>query len=291
MKFLLAPDFSSGKVSAVMAVVLFLLFAGEVLGDIFLLFSKRKNGGMAVSFSLGCLMPVVGIIIFGFLASVLIKPVFVYRYMVPAMPCMWLSLAVFLGNRSCGVEDFLTGWESKENGTGQKEKRKKAESAVVAAVLLLFVIIGGCDFRAFYGNEMWKQKQMKEAQEVLTKLSEEDAVTIFNFGQLQAVMAYYEGSDSYLWYERAEELVKELFPEVHDLAEGEFTDEAGISQLKELLKEGRRVYFLGSGKAREEIVAKWQEAGISVREDSSAMIERYWFNLYALTIDEEAKPR
>ena len=204
---------------------------------------------------------------------------------------MWLSLAVFLGNRSCGVEDFLTGWESKENGTGQKEKRKKAESAVIAAVLLLFVIIGGCDFRAFYGNEMWKQKQMKEAQEVLTKLSEEDAVTIFNFGQLQAVMAYYEGSDSYLWYERAEELVKELFPEVHDLAEGEFTDEAGISQLKELLKEGRRVYFLGSGKAREEIVAKWQEAGISVREDSSAMIERYWFNLYALTIDEEAKPR
>lgn len=291
VKFLFAPDFSSGKVSAVMAVVLFLLFAGEVLEDIFLLFSKRKNGGMAVSFSLGCLMPVVGIIIFGFLASVLIKPVFVYRYMVPAMPCMWLSLAVFLGNRSCGAEGFLTGWESKENGTGQKEKRKKAESAVVAAVLLLFVIIGGCDFRAFYGNEMWKQKQMKEAQEVLTKLSEEDAVTIFNFGQLQAVMAYYEGSDSYLWYERAEELVKELFPEVHDLAEGEFTDEAGISQLKELLKEGRRVYFLGSGKAREEIVAKWQEAGISVREDSSAMIERYWFNLYALTIDEEAKPR
>ena len=132
---------------------------------------------------------------------------------------------------------------------------------------------------------------MKEAQEVLTKLSEEDAVTIFNFGQLQAVMAYYEGSDSYLWYERAEELVKELFPEVRDLAEGEFTDEAGISQLKELLKEGRKVYFLGSGKAREEIVAKWQEAGISVWEDGSAMIERYWFNIYALTIDEEVKPR
>ncbi len=293
VKFLFAPAFSSGKLSAVTAVVLFLLFAGEVLFVISRLLSREKQGRPLFSvkgaaqdmdrliFSIGCLMPLAGIIIFGFLASILIKPVFVYRYMIPAMPCMWLSLAVFLGNRNCSSEDCLTDRE--KNGT-------KTVNAKIA-ILLLLVIVGIRDFRAFYGNEMWKQKQMKEAQSLLSELTDEDAITVFNFGQLQAVMAYYEGTDSYLWYERSEELVRELFPEVHDLAEGEFTDEAGISQLKDLLKDGRRVYFLGSGNARDEIVAKWQEEGISVREEGSAMIERYWFNLYALTIDAGVKPR
>lgn len=298
VKFLFAPAFSSEKVSAATAVVLFLLFAGEMVFAVFHLLSLRNQESSSLFvrgvvqereeaaqdadrliFSLGCLMPLIGIIIFGFLASILIKPIFVYRYMIPAMPCMWLSLAVFPENRNCRAEDFLTG------------RKRKGKTAAATAVLLLLMIVGIQDFRAFYGNEMWKRKQMKEAQTVLTKLSEEETITIFNFGQLQAVMAYYEGTDSYLWYERSEELVRELFPEVHDLVEGEFTDEAGISQLKDLLKDGRTVYFLGSGNARDEIVAKWQEAGISVREDGSAMIERYWFNLYALTIDAGVKPR
>lgn len=309
VKFLFAPAFSSGKFSAVIAVVLFLLFAGEVLSAIFHLLSRKKQGssmedlqiteeetpsakGMRETkeaaqdtdrliFSLGCIAPLAGILMFGFLTSILIKPIFVYRYMIPAVPCMWLSLAVLSGNRDHRAEDFLT--DRKRRGT------KTVNTEI--AILLLLMIVGIRDFRAFYGDETWKRKQMTEAQTLLSELTEENAIMIFNFGQLQAVMSYYEGTDSYLWYERSEELVRELFPEVHDLAEGEFTDEAGITQLKELLAGDRPVYFLGSGNARDEIVEKWEKAGIYVREESSAMVERYWFNLYALTIDEGTKPR
>ena len=67
--------------------------------------------------------------------------------------------------------------------------------------------------------------------------------------------------------------------------EGEFSDEEGVRALKELLlaKAGSgtgKVWFFGSGNARDEIIEKWEKAGITADEKASIMIERYWFNIY-----------
>ena len=58
------------------------------------------------------------------------------------------------------------------------------------------------------------------------------------------------------------------------------------ARLKELLMDGKSVWFLGSGNARDEIIEKWENAGIKAEECGSAMVERYWFNLYKIFLIE-----
>ena len=75
-----------------------------------------------------------------------------------------------------------------------------------------------------------------------------------------------------------------MFPYNHTLVEGDFSDEEGIIRIKELLKEGRTLWFFGSGNAREEILEKWRTEKIDAEEVASVMIERYWFNIYRITV-------
>ena len=79
-----------------------------------------------------------------------------------------------------------------------------------------------------------------------------------------------------------ETLFQEMYPQIHPLVEDEFSDEAGIRRMKELLSEHGQLWFLGSGNARDEIIQKWEAAGMNVEETASVMVERYWFNLYKI---------
>ena len=54
--------------------------------------------------ALGCLAST---IVFGFLASVLIRPIFVYRYMLPAAGAFWLVFAVCAGKQLKGDRALL----------------------------------------------------------------------------------------------------------------------------------------------------------------------------------------
>ena len=49
---------------------------------------------------------------------------------------------------------------------------------------------------------------------------------------------------------------------------------------KALVKQGRKVWFLGSFVSREDIVEEWKRQGLKVTETGSYLLERYWFNLY-----------
>jgi len=253
VKFLFQPSFSGEKLNVILAALLFAVYAG-LLGQA--LFAGNKRGQEQNYFVPGCVGVLAGIVLFGFGASLLIRPVFVYRYMLPALGVFWLAFAI-----------LFSKW---------KEKK-----ALFLPVLLLLLILGLRNYRAFYGEEMWKRLQMAGAREVLSRIREEDAV-VFNFGQAQGVVSYYLPNETYLWYEEPEELIVEMYPRVHPLVEGDFSDEAGIHALKRLLVEHERVWFCGSGNAREEIIEKWKNFGIETEEQASAMTERYWFNLYLL---------
>ena len=157
----------------------------------------------------------------------------------------------------------------------------KNKKILLLPVLALVMIVGLRDYRAFYGEEMWKKLQMTSAAEALAEIEEGDIV-IYNFDQAQGVVSYYLNNETYLWYQNTEELIAEMYPFNHSLVEGEFTDEAGIARIHEFLEKGEDVWFLGSGNAREEILQKWKETGITSEETGSVMIERYWFNLYKL---------
>lgn len=258
VKFLFMPQLGGEKENLATALFLILMYGGLLLAQIFSYLKQEKGerNREEMGFLFGALGCLASTIVFGFLASVLIRPIFVYRYMLPAAGAFWLVFAVCAG------------------------KQLKGDRALLVLSLLVFSL-GVRNYRAFYGDEMWKRTQMEKASAVLEEIGTED-ILIFNFGQLQAVISYYLGNDSYLWYESTEKLITEMYPQDHSLVEEEFSDEEGIRRLQKLLETGKTVWFLGSGNARDEIIEKWEQEQITAQQISEAMVERYWFNLYQL---------
>ena len=263
VKFIFLPSFSNEKLNLVLGAVFFMLYVLIFAGSILTLATRIKSGrreekkGGNIAFAAACLFVLAGLVLFGMTASVLLRPIFVYRYMLPAMGVFWLAFAVLIGT----------------------EKNRKG---MIISLLLFLSVIGIRNFRAFYGEEMWKKLQMKEALSELSTIGDEDII-LYNFDQVQGVTSFYLPNENYLWYGKTEELIREMFPCDHTLVEGEFTDEKGMQRIWELLLEDRKVWFFGSGNARDEILEKWKTAGINAEEKASVMIERYWFNIYRLT--------
>ena len=258
VKFLFQPAFSSEKINLVLAVVLFAICA-VLMGQALL----RIGRDGANPFAAGCMGVLAGIVVFGFAASLVLRPIFVYRYMLPAMGLFWLAFAILLS-------------------------RLKEKKIVFFPVFFLLLLVGLRNYRAFYGEEMWKKVRMAQVQEAFSQIGREDAL-VFNFDQAQAVVSFYLPNETYLWYGEPEELITEMYPQNHPLVEGEFSDEAGFEALKGLLGEYERVWFLGSGNARDEIIEKWGKTGIEAQEQDSVMLERYWFNLYQLEMKEQGQ--
>lgn len=263
VKFLFWPALGNDVLNMAAAVLLLGFYAFLLI--IFL--RKQRYDEKKTFFVLGSLGCLAGIVLFGFAASALVRPVFVYRYMLPAMGLFWLAFALLVA--------------------GLKERK-----VIMIPLLFLLVLTGMRNYRSFYGEEMWKRVQMQKTQEALSGI-EKDALLICNFNQVQAVVSSYLPNESLLWYGEPEELIVRMYPQNNSLVEGEFTDEAGIERLRELLMTGQPVWFLGSGNAREEILAKWEKEGIAVQETDSVLLERYWFNLYrlktAITINNQKK--
>lgn len=258
VKFLFRPAIGYEMPGNVAAVVLCILYG---MGFAIWIYRsvKRKSDHQEqrkLFFGVGCVGILIGIIAFGFLASALVRPIFVYRYMLPAAGVFWLAFSVMISELRPG----------------------KAAGTII---LIFLVTIGIRNYRSFYGEEMWKRVQMKETVESLAQIGSED-ILIFNFDQVQAVASYYLDNDSWLWYGNPETLICRMYPQNHSLVEGEFEDREGIKKIRELLGTGKNVWFLGSGAARDEIIQKWEAEGIGVYENSSMLLERYWFNIYSI---------
>ena len=207
-----------------------------------------------------------GLVLFGFAASMLLRPVFVYRYMIPAMGCFWLSFAV-------GLHEI---WQAgiPEDGT---EGRSGFFKMLPAAALLFVVVVGLRDYRAFMGEEEYKIRLMKETETALSSIAPGDVV-IYNFDQVQAVTAYYlpEETDSYLWCGTPETLIQDI---IRPFGTVEETD-----ALRKWCEDGRTVWFFGSFNSRDDIVEEWTAKGLQVEETGSCLLERYWFNLYKISV-------
>lgn len=256
-KFIFQPFFLDEKLNMFLAAVLFLLYGILLITTVVKWIREKQKAQEKLFFVMGAVGVLVGIVVFGFLASFLIRPVFVYRYMMPALGLFWLAFGILAA----------------------EQKNKKI---ILFPMLGALLFIGLWNYRSFYGEEMWKRVQMAKAWEAIANIEKEDIV-VYNFDQTQAVISYYLPCDSYLWYGTPEALIQEMYPTVHPLVEGEFTDEKGIAQLRELLDEKEHIWFLGSGNARDEIIEKWKKAGISVWEKADVMVERYWFKIYECT--------
>lgn len=269
VKFLMKPAFTSDLLNTILAVLFFLLYLGVfgIFGwRIFRKYRQKEHtdnlfqclettDGMKFWFAAAGCMVLGGLVAFGFAASVLLRPIFVYRYMIPAAGCFWLGFAICL---DAVTTDARKGFQVLQIGTA-----------------LLILLVGSCNYCSFMGEEEYKIVLMKDTEKALEQISTEDIV-IYNFDQLQAVTSYYVNCENYLWCGRPETLILDMFGEKGSVEDTE--------TLKKWMEEGRNVWFLGSFNSREDICDTWEGEGILTEEKGSYMLERYWFNIYEMTI-------
>jgi hypothetical protein len=266
IKFILKPSFTNDTLNTVLAAVLFLVCLFLLLRYVLKKTKQYHNGRVLAEDDdsmqkLGLVLAGVGtlagVVVFGFAASALLRPIFVYRYMIPAMGCFWLAFAVCLS-------DFCAG----------------TASVPAYGILLLVLVIGLRDYRAFLGAEEYKALLMLDTQTVLASIAPEDTV-IYNFDQVQAVTSYYisDSVKSVLWCGTPEALIQDIVRPYETVE-----DVASVAELVEAqTSTGGTVWFVGSFNSREDIVDEWRAAGLQVEEQGSYLLERYWFNFYKIT--------
>lgn len=143
--------------------------------------------------------------------------------------------------------------------------------------LVLLIGVGLVDYHSFALGEQTKREQMERTLQAFEGLGE-DSVVLFNFDQVQAVAGYYLDRETWLYGDEPEMLITEMFPDAEAGGDAQW--------VKGLLEEGRTVWFVGSNLARESVLAEWAELDIvPVETVDSLLLERYWFNLYRLTLE------
>lgn len=294
VKFLMKPAFTNEVLNVVLAVM---LFAGYVLvvgssvipyvihlNRIKSINSTKVYHNDRVLYAFAGLFVLVGLVLFGFAASILIRPVFVYRYMIPAMGCFWLSFAVCLDDMLCKLNSVL-----------KKDSSSCLRSNKIGCILrglsifftVLIVVVGLRDYRAFLGEEEYKIRLMKDTEAALAQIGSEDIV-LYNFDQVQAVTSYYlkEETERYLWNAAAESLIQEIIGPCETVEKTDVIQAWLGENQGQTGQDGRRVWFIGSFNSREEIAAQWREEGLVVEEIGSYLLERYWFNLYEIRLSD-----
>ena len=257
VKYLTLPGFTTKVVAYGFAAVLAILMA-------ILVFRNIRDAYMWLCFS-----PIIGIVVFGFAASFLIRPFFIYRYMLPGMGAFWYGIMIAIAKN-------------------RKDTQRVIRYASYCLVVVM-TIVGIRDFWAFRGNELYRRVNMVETNKLFEELREQDdLVIISNFDHVDGLLAFYlndfkknaDGNEIpvLLYGTQPEELIKKMVPGV-----GSIEDGAGI---RELLEEGKKVLFLGSFIAREEIVADWHDNyGIANENKGSYLMERYWFDVFELELE------
>ena len=267
VKFLMKPAFTNDVLNTVLAVVLFAAYVAVVGYAVLSTFvsenrekekklchNRREMQENLTAYMVAGVGVLAGLVAFGFAASILIRPIFVYRYMIPALGCLWFSFAL-------GVDMILC----------------KLTNALGFLLIVFVIVVGLRDYRAFCGEEEYKIVSMRETETAISLISPEDAV-IYNFDQVQAVTAYYlpQSTARFLWCGSAESLIQEMIGPCGTLE--------NVDEIRELLgTKDLNLWFIGSFNSRDDIVEEWREAGLSVEEMGSFLLERYWFNLYKIS--------
>lgn len=248
MKYIFLPVSYTVKKNYVLACVMILFFGAAFLYS-FLMKRKDAKGRF---FLLTGLWIAVFTTLIGFVCSILNRPIFVYRYLIPCLGAMWLVAAVVL-------------WDFVEKNWG-------------ILLFVPFLLSGYSNMQGFYGEENKKIVEMKATQSFLADFPK-DAVVLCNFNHVQAVTACYlkDSNEIWLYGSNPEDLIAELLPQCRGLED--------TTELLRLVKE-RDVYFFGSFNSREELLKEWETEGIAYTEEGTYLLERYYFNVYHLVTNQ-----
>ncbi len=242
IKFIVLPVSGAGVLGYVAAALVLI-----TMGIVTILFLRKKDkcGKIMVMLSIASLLFTV---VSGFVLSLAGTPIFVYRYMIPALGGLYLAFAVMAD--------------------------RVAEGKWIPVILCPFLITGFLSIMGLRDEEGKKIVQMQHAEEVLRSIPEGSDI-ITNFDHVTAVMGYYRPDlNIHLYDAETDRLIRQMFVNVDD--------ELGDDQVAELVRNESPVFFMGSFNSRDDIVADWEKIGIGSELKDSMLIERYWINLYEL---------
>ena len=269
-KYLFRGYFSNEKIAVVLAVVFFVIIAALFIKNLIGYVKERQDSDLFVILSF-LVLPL--LVAGGLLASVLLRPVFVNRYMLPAYGCFWLSVSIMASRE---IEVFFGNGTAKA-GDGVKGHKLFGGLGIILALLIL--VTGIVDYKTFIGNEKYRMVNMEKTSELFSTI-DPDTIIISNFIHVQGLLSYYLNRNSedyrvFLYQEEPEPLIKEMVPGLETI-----DDPVDIANY---LEGGKKVLFLGSFNSREELVKQWEdEFGIKNENQGSYLMERYWFDVFAL---------
>lgn len=246
IKFIYLPSIGLGTKGYIVAG---LMIAASLAVLVFFLLGKPSKEALFTG--LAGIVTLIFTVLVGFIVSVLGRPIFVYRYMIPILGIYFLGLSYM------AYETF------------------KDRKVYLYLVIAVFIIGGHYSMSSFRYEENLKPAKMEEAEKVLAGLPA-DAQIVTNFDQICTLMDYYlPGKTIYLYEDETDPIVQLMYGN-----DGQYISE---DELVKKVKEDGNVYFFGSFNSREDLLKEWETFDITNEMYfDSAMIERYYFNIYKL---------
>ena len=263
IKHLFKGYFSNDTLATVVAVLLFVLITFLLVRTVIRTVKGKELTDELTLFSFS-ILPLV--VLTGLVASAILRPVFVNRYMIPAYGCFWLAVSVM-----ASYEIDLVYKRAKGQLYGK---------IAGVALAVIMILVGAVDFKAFIGNEEYRMVNIDTTLDMLSGI-DSDTIIISNFQHVQGLLSYYlnkgdEDYKVYLYCEEPEPLIKETVPGLETI-----DDPIDIANY---LDAGKKVLFLGSFNAREVILQEWNdEYSVTSENEGSFLMERYWFDVFRLS--------
>jgi hypothetical protein len=262
-KHLFAGYFQNEKIALAVGAVIIAMIAVLFVATLLRTIKKRDKNDI---FTLGAFMVLPLLVLAGILASILIRPVFVNRYMIPAYGCFWFSVSIMASGEIRRLLD--------SNDEDSQKRGKAVFGAAGIALLILILIVGFVDYKTFIWNENYRKTEMEKTLSLFEE-TDPDTAIISNFSHVQALLSYYLNRDGkeykiYLYEEEPEPIISETLPGLLSIY-----DPVDISNM---LEGGKKVHFFGSFNSRDDILADWNEQfGLRSDDLGSFLMERYWF--------------
>jgi len=191
------------------------------------------------------------VILLGFILSMLGTPIFTYRYMIPCLGALYLGLAILLDRVSAKEWMFI--------------------------LLIPIVLEGYLSLKGLYAEEHNKVINTPITMEALSDIPK-GSIIITNFDHVTSLMSYYlPENDIYLYEADTDPLIPVMYTNYKGMIEK--------SDISKMVEGNENVYFFGSFNSREEIIEDWAKDGVNSEEINSCLLERYWFNIYRLSVE------
>ncbi len=271
--FLFKARYNSEIIATVLALVLIGFLA-------FLLYRKVKKAltgddKSIISIYIFSILPLVALT--GYLLSLIIRPIFLDRYLEPSMGLFWFAICIFI----C---DYLNDVINEEN-----QKRYKVFAGYCALCIIVLNAIADATF--YYPYETNIKEKETQFHELLSTI-DEDTILITNLDHVQGIVSYLKNTDRrvfkpgqsfnqignyniYLYIYDEKPLLSETLPGFDYIVDG--------AEIRKYVDEGKKVLLLNYVPSLIDIPANLKEEySLNCVPEGSYLYEHYNIDVYSV---------